>query len=41
MQHCDTVVKGPLPCESYGTLEKFNISGSKFGTVSMRRRMRA
>ena len=41
MRPYDTVVKRPLPCASYGRFKMFKISTSEFGTVSMRRRIRA
>ena len=37
---CESVVNGPLPCESYGSFKLFTISASDFDTVSVRRRFR-
>ena len=39
MLPCKSVANCPLPCESHG-FQKFQISASDFGTVSMRRRFR-
>ena len=35
MRLCDTVMKCPLPCTSYGGFKKTKISASEFGTVIM------
>ena len=41
MRTCDTVVNHKLPCVSYGNFKMFKISASEFGTLSMRRQVRA
>ena len=41
MHPCDRMAKCPLPCVSYRSFKKFQISTSEFGTVSKRRQMQA
>ena len=38
MRPCESVANHPLPCESHGCFQKFQISVSDFGTVGMCRR---
>ena len=41
MPPCDTVVKRSLPCASYISFKMFKIYASEFGTIDMRRQVRA
>ena len=40
MQPCESVVNHPLPCAFYASFQKFQISASDFGTVTMHRQFR-
>ena len=41
MQTCKSMANCPLPCMSYRNFKMFKISASEFGSLHMRRRMRA